>query len=587
MKKKFPLVACLAAASLVLPAGPAAARSSEYAPRTLAKGLTAPLSRAVYEARSQGGSTAAGGEFVVSFGGTPEAATIAVEAAGGTVEDITSQMGLALVTAPDDAFLDKVRTGAGIRGAARNHSVGVSRQGMPHRYADERLDATERAQAGHAGEPGILSTHEPGAEPLSGLQWDMKMIGATPDGAWEESTGKGVDVGIIDTGVDGNHPDIAPNFDAKRSRNFTTDIPDLDGPCEYVDCKDPADVDDAGHGTHVAGIVAAADNDFGVGGVAPDATLVNVRAGQDSGYFFLYETVKALVYSGDIHLDVVNMSFYTDPWLFNCTSRDEYVSGTVTDAQLAEQRLTSELVLGAVKYASDRGVTLVAAAGNEHLDLAAPTRRDETSPDYPPDTAQARVVKNTCLNLPSEAPQVISVSSVGPSGTKADYSTYGFGAVEIAAPGGSLRDYFGTPQFRSPGNLVLSSYPLQAAIEQGLADPGGNPVDAFSIKYCDHGTCGFYAYLQGTSMAAPHVVGVAALIIQERGRSTNGGFALDPKTVTRVLLRTADNHPCPAGGVEDYTDEGRTPDWNATCEGTTGNNGLYGEGIVDAEEAVD
>ena len=116
------------------------------------------------------------------------------------------------------------------------------------------------------------------------------------------------------------HPDMAPNFDRSRSRNFTQDIPAIDGPCEYATCIDPADVDDGGHGTHVAGIVAADDNGFGIGGVAPDATLVNLRAGQDSGYFFLYETVAALVEAGNLRLDVVNMSFYTDPWLFNCES---------------------------------------------------------------------------------------------------------------------------------------------------------------------------------------------------------------------------------------------------------------------------
>lgn len=580
MKKKSPLVACVAAAAMVLSAGPAVAF-------TVVASATAATS-AADEAVRQGGGTEAGGKFVVSFGGTPEAAAAAIVAAGGTVEDVTAQIGVALVNAPDSAFMDKVRVGSGIRGAARNHSVGVSRQGMPHHYAGERLDATERAQASRAGKAGSPSTPEPHAEPLSGLQWDMEMIGATPDGAWEEASGKGVDVGIMDTGIDAGHPDIAPNFDAKRSRNFTTDIPAIDGPCEYTDCKDPANVDNGGHGTHVAGIAAAADNAFGIGGVAPEATLVNVRAGQDSGYFFLYETVKALVYSGDINLDVVNMSFYTDPWLYNCTSRDEYVNGIVSDAQLTEQRLISELVLGAVKYASDRGVTLVAAAGNEHTDLAAPTRSDATSPDYPPITAQPRVVKNTCLNLPSEAPEVISVSSVGPSGTKADYSNYGFGEVEIAAPGGWFQDYFGTPQSRTPGNLILSSYPLQAAIDQGLADPAGNPVDGFSIKYCDDGRCGFYTYLQGTSMASPHIVGVAALIVQDRGRLTgDSGYALDPEAVARVMLGTADDHVCPVGGVGDYADEGRTPDWNATCEGTTENNGLYGEGIVDAEKAVE
>jgi subtilisin family serine protease len=527
-------------------------------------------------------------EYVVSFTGTPQAATAAIEAAGGTVQDVTEQVGVALVTSDDGAFLDTVRAQGGIGGAARNHAVGTTRPGMPHRFAGERPPAAARMNSAAPGSAGDSSREGPSAEPLADRQWDMEMIGATPDAAHGRATGEGVDVGIIDTGIDGRHPDLAPNFDRKRSRNFTTDIPALDGPCEVPSCVDPADVDDDGHGTHVAGIVAAADNHFGIGGVAPDATLVNVRAGQDSGYFFLYETVKALVYSGDIHLDVVNMSFYTDPWLYNCTSRDEYVAGTVTDEQLIQQRLVRELVLGAVEYAHSRGVTLVAAAGNEHTNLAAPTRTDETSPDYPPDAARPRVVKNTCLNLPSEAPQVISVTSVGPSTTKADYSSYGFGDVEIAAPGGWYRDRFGTPGFQTPGNLVLSSYPLQAAIDQGLADPKGNPVDEFSVKYCDrHGTCGFYTYLQGTSMASPHVAGVAALIIGRRGHHTaHGGRALDPAVVARVLARTAEDHACPAGGVEDYTDEGRPPEFNAVCQGTTDVNGLYGEGVVDAAAAV-
>ncbi len=131
-------------------------------------------------------------------------------------------------------------------------------------------------------------------------------------------------VGIIDTGVDGNHPDIAPNFDRKLSRNFTTDIPvdangdELDGPCEHPSCKDPADEDDDGHGTHVASEIASPVNNLGIAGVAPKATIVNLRAGQDSGFFFLQPSVDALTYAGDHGIDVVNMSYYVDPWLFNC-----------------------------------------------------------------------------------------------------------------------------------------------------------------------------------------------------------------------------------------------------------------------------
>jgi hypothetical protein len=87
-------------------------------------------------------------------------------------------------------------------------------------------------------------------------------------------------------------------------------------------------------------------------------------------------------------------------------------------------------------------------------------------------------------------------------------------------------------------------------------------------------------------MASPHVAGVAALVVEDKGRRTDHGRALAPAVVARVLARTAEDHACPAGGEENYEDEGRTPDFNAVCEGTTDENGLYGEGIVDARAAV-
>jgi lantibiotic leader peptide-processing serine protease len=281
------------------------------------------------------------------------------------------------------------------------------------------------------------------------------------------------------------------------------------------------------------------------------------------------------------------MSFYTDPWLWNCASRDDYISGDVSDAEIAEQALTRQLVLAATEYAHDKGVTLVAAAGNSHFDLAADVRPDATSPDFPLGSERERVVTNNCLDLPSEAPDVIGVSAVGPSTTKADYSNYGLDEVELSAPGGWFRDFVGTPNFSVPANEILSPYPVHVAIEEGLADENGVPVDDFSVQYCNRrGTCGFYTYLQGTSMASPHAAGVAALIVDAHGRNGRGGKSLDPDTVEAIMTRTATDHACPAGGVEIYTDEGRPEEFNAPCEGTTAENGLYGEGIVNAARAV-
>ena len=290
-----------------------------------------------------------------------------------------------------------------------------------------------------------------------------------------------------------------------------------------------------------------------------------------------------------MRLDVVNMSFYTDPWLYNCASKADYLAGTVSDEEIAEQAFIRKLVAQRRRRTRhDRGVTLVAAAGNGHTDLAAPTRIDDTSPDYPPAPTRTRTVTDNCLDLPNEAPQVISVSSVGPSTTKADYSNYGLGDVEVAAPGGWFRDGFGTPTYGTPGNLILSSYPVDVAIEEGLADENGAPADDFSVVDCNaRGVCGFYTYLQGTSMASPHAAGVAALIIDRYGRTDrHGSKSLAPRTVRRILEDSATDTACPAGGVEIYTDEGRPADWNAVCEGTTDENGLYGEGIINAARAV-
>ena len=181
----------------------------------------------------------------------------------------------------------------------------------------------------------------------------------------------------MDTGVDGTHPDIAPNFDRSLSRNFTVDNSDPgidDGPCEHPrSCVDPNDVDEDGHGTHVAGTIGSPLNGIGIAGVAPKVDLVNIRAGQDSGYFFLQPTVDALTYAGDNGIDVVNMSFYIDPWLFNCAA-----TRPTRRASRREQRTIIAATQRAIELRPRHGVTLISAAGNEsHRPRQPDVRRHE------------------------------------------------------------------------------------------------------------------------------------------------------------------------------------------------------------------
>ena len=314
------------------------------------------------------------GEYVVLYAAdsTPEAARAAIAAAGGAVVRENGAVGVATVrtTRTDGFFLRALHRAPAIAGATVSVPFGR---------------VSERATVAREIDPGTPPLAPPdnggpsaGSDPLAPLQWDMRAIGATPDGAHATQGGDGrVLVGVLDTGVDGSHPDIAPNFDTARSRNFVTDSVELDGACTYASCVDPVDEDDNGHGTHVAGTIAAARNDLGIVGVAPNVTIVNLRAGQDSGKFLLQPTVDALTYAGDIGVNVVNMSYYIDPWLYNCPAN----AADSPEAQEA-QRTTIEATQRALDYARSRGVVLVAAAGNEHSDLDEVTV-DTVSPNFP------------------------------------------------------------------------------------------------------------------------------------------------------------------------------------------------------------
>jgi subtilisin family serine protease len=224
---------------------------------------------------------------------------------------------------------------------------------------------------------------------------------------------------------------------------------------------------------------------------------------------------------------------------------------------------------------------MVASAGNGHTDLDTPTRFDDTSPDYPEGNEYARTVTDNCVDLPSEGPNVMSVSSVGPSGIKADYSNYGASEITVGAPGGYFRDYFGTKAYRSPLNEIWAPYPEVVARANGeLTKGGGVPNNEFVARDCDKNVCSYYQGIQGTSMASPHVTGVAALVI-----GVLGGDA-DPALVRQIIEQSAADHACPTPATVDYTVVGRPASWNATCTGTATFNNFYGHGLLDADAAV-
>jgi subtilisin family serine protease len=394
-----------------------------------------------------------------------------------------------------------------------------------------------------------------GPDALAACQWDMRAIGASNSGSYAINQGQGARVGDIDTGIDLHNTDIMPNVDLAASCSFIYPDTPTSNPAEQVvrgpgQCANKSALQDlAGHGTHTAGTIAAPINGTGVSGVAPRAKVVVLKAGTEQGYFFTQSVVDALRYAGDQRLDAVNMSFFADPWLFNCRNN-------------AEQRSIIQQISAAARYAEQRGVVLVAAAGNDGIDLNHPTT-DEISPDYPPGAAVSRPVNNNCVVMPTEIAGVVVVTATGAQNLLTWYSTHG-NVTDVTAPGGSR---FQTPTFDSARGRVLSTYSstagdldLEAALGRLVIDPQGN----------------YYAWLNGTSMAAPHAVGVVALIRAAHPNMSQGA-------VVALLRASATKMPCPAThdpGVEFF---GAPVQF---CSGGIGSNNFYGAGLINAAAAA-
>lgn len=259
------------------------------------------------------------------------------------------------------------------------------------------------------------------------------------------------------------------------------------------------------HGTHVAGTIAAARNGVGIVGVAPGVRIASVKVVNDDGFIYPEYSICGIVWAAEHHMDVTNHSYFIDPFEFWCKDN-------------GDQGAVQEAVRRAYAWAADRGTLSVAAAGNANYDLANKTTDSSSPNDTTPVT---RTINDNCLDMPTELPGVITVASTTRAGARSSFSNFGLNKIDVAAPGSS----------------ILSTL------------PGGG-----------------YGLMSGTSMASPHVTGIAALL-----KSTHPWWG--PRDLERALQKEADDTACPT-----------TPD--ARCTGTTANNSFYGEGIADALDAV-
>ncbi|MFF4258177.1 S8 family serine peptidase [Streptomyces sp. NPDC001663] len=440
----------------------------------------------------------------------------AINAAGGSVVVSYDKIGVIVVHSANPAFAEQIRKVRGVQSAGASRTAPVTAAGTTDEGAVQYLSKAEAAK--------VAKSSAAGEEPLEADQWDLRAIGA--DKAAQIDPGsKKVTVAVIDTGVDDTHPDIAPNFSASQSANCVSGKPDT----TYGSWR-PVDADHY-HGTHVAGEIAAARNGIGVAGVAPGVKVASITVAQPdaNSLFFPESVVCAFVFAADHGVEVTNNSYYVDPWLYNCMDDPD-------------QRAIVDAVNRAQLYAQRKGTLNVASAGNSNDDLDSDALVDDSSPDDA--TPVTRTVDpHECFDVPTQLPGVVTVSATGVKGAKSYYSSYGKGVVDVAGPGG---DKYQIPDTPSKNGRILSTMPNNQ-----------------------------YGFLQGTSMASPHVAAVAALLKSTHPWAT-------PDQLQALLKAEADNPGCPS---DPYDGDGDGV-VDATCVGGKRVNGFYGFGIVNALRAV-
>ncbi len=321
-----------------------------------------------------------------------------------------------------------------------------------------------------ANDPLYLSHGEVWGLPYDEL-WGLKQIKA--DQAWSVSSGKGVVVAVIDTGVDYNHPDlwdniwVDPNLVSDRNDDgkINLDDADLDGD-QYISSKeiipgmfgydfayDDNDPQDGfGHGTHVAGTIAAVrSNAKGIVGVAPNAKILILKGLDDDGSGTNDSLANAVKYAADL--------------LVNNAS----ISSLVTNNSWGGSGY-SQVFADVFDYAKELGVISVVAAGNSSADAK----------DFNPATL----------------PSVITVAASTVDSSLAGFSNFGL-SVDVAAPGGGDAS---DPDERN----ILSTMNVNSAI--------ANQAPEWIIENDEDRPEYAYVRIAGTSMASPHIAGVVALI---------------------------------------------------------------------------
>ncbi|WP_018533439.1 MULTISPECIES: S8 family serine peptidase [unclassified Streptomyces] len=455
--------------------------------------------------------------YVVNVGsghGTSAYVQRKIAEAGGSVVTAYDRIGVIVAHSTNPDFGRTVRGVRGVRSAGATRTAPLAASATDETGTTQALTATQEARA--------AAKSSAAQEPLEPNQWDLRLIGADRANAIEDGSRR-VTVGVIDTGVDDTHPDLAPNFSPSQSANCVGGKADTSyGAWRPYEAA-------ADHGTHVAGTIAAARNGVGVAGVAPGVKLAAIKVADPSTQLFYTESVVcAFVFAADHGIDITNNSYYSDPWYMNC----------VTDA---DQKALVDSISRAIRYARDKGVTSVASAHNFNDDLASDSVVDTSSPDD--GTPVERTVDpSECPIAPEMLPGIVTVSSVGVTRAKAFYSNYGNGVIDVAGPGGDSLKPADTPD---RNGRVLSTL------------PGGG-----------------WGYKQGTSMAAPHVTGVLALLKSEHPKAS-------PGQLEALLKAQADEQACPAS----YDGDGDGV-VDAVCAGGTQRNGFYGNGIVNALKAV-